>query len=69
MLFINYNVVSAISVIISKVSDIRFGKHVDLSAPTEKNVESSNSSAVCDHSLHCKFLLSFGNVSKTESIY
>ena len=41
--------------------DIRSGKHIGVSLLTENNVKPSNNSAVCDHLLHCNFLLSIDN--------
>ena len=43
--------------------DIRSGKHAGVSPLTGKKVKPSNSSAICDHILHCNFLLSFDNFS------
>ena len=41
--------------------DIRPGEHIGVSPLTRKKVKSSKNSAVCDHLLHCNFLLSFDN--------
>ena len=43
--------------------DIRSGEHVGVSPLTGKKVKPSNSSAICDHLLHCIFLPSFDNFS------
>ena len=43
--------------------DIRSGEHTGVSPLTGKKVKPSNSSAICDHLLHCNLLPSFDNFS------
>ena len=43
--------------------DMRSGEHTGASPLTGKKVKLSNSSAICDHLLHCNFLPSFDNFS------
>ena len=43
--------------------DIRSGEHVGVSPLTGKKAKPSNNSDICDHLIHCSFLLSFDNFS------
>ena len=43
--------------------DIRSGEYIGVSPLTGKKFKPSNSSAICDHLLHCNFLPSFDNFS------
>ena len=43
--------------------DIKSGEHIGASPLTGKKVKPSNNRAICDHLLHCNFVLSFDNFS------